>query len=80
MKPGTLAVCVAPIQSKFNNVLQLVEFIELWKLLGADHFYFYVLSAASDVRRVLKYYKKSGTVTIMNWNLRGLFNVLQLKL
>lgn len=62
-------VCVPPL---FGNIQKetLVEFIELTRLLGAEHFIFYdyhILS--SDFHRVLEYYSKKDIVTVIPWKL-----------
>ncbi|KAJ8315236.1 hypothetical protein KUTeg_007386 [Tegillarca granosa] len=62
-------VCVPPL---FGNVQKesLVEFIELTRILGAEHFIFYdyhILS--SDFHMVLEYYRKRNIVTVIPWKL-----------
>lgn len=72
-------VCLPPI---FGNVssTRLVEFIELSRILGADHFHFYVYadSSTGDVKKannsvsfmpILDYYKSQGLVTYESWAL-----------
>lgn len=71
LKPLTLAVCAISISSKFQTPLRLVEFIELWKILGADHFYFYDLFAQPQMKKLLAHYSSEGVATVMNWNLKG---------
>lgn len=68
-----IAVCVGPAQNYFSNVLRIVEFVELYKQLGASKFYFYKNSVSDDVDRLFKYYQKQGIVEIFNWNLTGEF-------
>ncbi|XP_046573129.1 beta-1,4-galactosyltransferase galt-1-like [Haliotis rubra] len=63
---GRFAVCIPPLFGKINP-LRLVEFIELSRLLGSNHFTFYTYFVSEDVMRVLKYYERQGVVTVMPW-------------
>ena len=61
-------VCVPPL---FGNIpaVTLIQFIELSKLLGAEHFYFYAHDVTEDIRKVLQHHKRDGTVTVIPWTL-----------
>ncbi|XP_053967259.1 beta-1,4-galactosyltransferase galt-1 [Anastrepha ludens] len=63
-----LSVCVGTLQQNYSDVLRVAEFIEVYRILGARHFYFYHLSASEDVMRLLKYYQREGIVDILQWN------------
>lgn len=71
-EPGALAVCVGPIFENYSNALRLVEFIEMYRILGAQHFYIYNKLSTNDVSLVVEYYKNRGVVTVLNWNLSGM--------
>ena len=47
------AVCVKPIYNGWNFALRLVEFLEMYRQQGADHFIFYNHSAGPEVIFVL---------------------------
>lgn len=64
-----LSVCLGPIQYHYDNALRIVEFIEIYKILGAQHFYIYVLDAAQDVIQVINHYQNKGIATVLPWNL-----------
>ncbi|KAI8127411.1 hypothetical protein FF38_03838 [Lucilia cuprina] len=68
-KPA-ISVCVGPLQSNYSDVLRIVEFVELYRIMGATHFYFYNLDCTPDVQRVLTYYRDKGLADILDWNLR----------
>ncbi|KAK3096068.1 hypothetical protein FSP39_022708 [Pinctada imbricata] len=61
-------VCVSPI---FGNVsyARLVEFIELSRLMGADHFTFYSYDVPKKLTEVLQYYTRLDIVTVLPWTL-----------
>lgn len=63
-----LAICVPPL---FGNVdiLRLTEFIELSRILGAQHFVFYPKFVSSELLSLLDYYQGLGLVTVMLWNM-----------
>lgn len=62
-------VCVTPLNFNYSKAYELVEMIELNRILGAEHFVFYNYSTASNVNHVLEYYKKMGIVEVLEWNL-----------
>lgn len=69
-----LSVCVAPLQLNSSTVLRVVEFVEMYRLLGATHFYFYCIQCSTDVASVLRHYRKHGLVDILPWNLGDSLN------
>lgn len=66
-----LAVCVGPAHNNFDNPLRVVEFVEMYKLLGATKFFFYNCSVSEDVDKVFQFYQELGVAQIMNWTLNG---------
>jgi len=71
-----LAVCVAPAHHNFGNVLRIVEFVEIYKLLGATRFYLYEKSVSSDASKALQYYKTTEHIAeILQWNLSDAVDV-----
>ncbi|XP_063975703.1 uncharacterized protein LOC135161763 [Diachasmimorpha longicaudata] len=63
-----LGVCVKPLHYDYNRVLQLVEFIELHRLLGASHITLYNDTVGSEAGCALQYYKSLGIVNILPWH------------
>ncbi|XP_058790320.1 uncharacterized protein LOC131663739 isoform X2 [Phymastichus coffea] len=63
-----LAVCVKPLHYDYNRVLQLIEFIELHKILGASHVTLYNDTLGSEAGCALKYYEARGLVTLLPWH------------
>lgn len=66
-----MGVCVKPLYHHYDRALWLVEFIELYRLLGVTHFTFYNHSIGGNVDRVLRYYRDQSKVTlqVLQWNL-----------
>ncbi|XP_022230426.2 uncharacterized protein LOC111079531 isoform X1 [Drosophila obscura] len=65
-----ISVCVGPLQENYSNVLRLVEFVEMYRLQGAAHFYFYFVDASDEVRRVLAHYQRQGLADVFEWNVQ----------
>ena len=68
-----IGVCVKPIYSNYNQTLDLIEFIELNKILGVSKFTFYNQSMSNQASCVLDYYSdQMGTqLSVRTWNLRA---------
>lgn len=64
----SFAVCVSPL---FGNISfhRVVEFIELSRLLGVDHFIFYNHSIPQQVSDALSYYISRNIVSVLPWSL-----------
>ncbi|KAF0311571.1 Glycosyltransferase family 92 protein F13G3.3 [Amphibalanus amphitrite] len=65
----SIGVCVKPLHFRYDAVAQLVEFIELQKLLGVDRFMFYNSSVGPRVDCALRWYGARGGVTVLPWRL-----------
>lgn len=64
-----MVVCAGPLQNNFSNSLRLVEYFEIYKILGATKFYIYNDSITTSVDRVLRHYQKEKTVEVFQWKL-----------
>ena len=68
-KIHNFTVCVTPLNLNYSNVHQLVEMIELNRMLGADYFVFYNYSTWKTVDAILEYYKELGIAEVIQWKL-----------
>ncbi|XP_042211147.1 beta-1,4-galactosyltransferase galt-1-like isoform X1 [Homarus americanus] len=66
---GNMSVCIKPFHYNFDRAVWLVEFIEFYRLLGADKFIFYNHTTGSNVEAVLRHYQDLGVATILPWEL-----------
>ena len=65
-----IGVCVKPIHFHYNKTYELIEFIELNKILGVTKFTFYNHTMSDDVSCVLNYYmNQENVVSVKPWNL-----------
>ncbi|XP_053409109.1 glycosyltransferase family 92 protein F13G3.3-like [Mercenaria mercenaria] len=64
-------MCLSPMHSSFSDSSQLLEWIELHKILGVERFLIYVQSVSNDVKQVLKFYEKENNamVATLPWSL-----------
>uniref|UniRef100_A0A182MBL3 Glycosyltransferase family 92 protein n=1 Tax=Anopheles culicifacies TaxID=139723 RepID=A0A182MBL3_9DIPT len=67
----SLAVCVGPLHHNFAYALRMVEFIEYYKMNGAERFYVYNKSATPEVDSVLRHYQATGLVQVLDWHFDG---------
>ncbi|XP_041978225.1 uncharacterized protein LOC121732421 [Aricia agestis] len=65
----TLHVCVKPFHYSYSRDEWLIEWFELNRLLGANHFYMYNESLSAPVSCLLEHYQKQGLVTLLPWKL-----------
>lgn len=59
-------VCIS-VMFNYNKVLNLIEAMEMFKLLGVQRVAIYKTSCDSTVQKVLDYYVKSGFLEIIPW-------------
>ena len=65
-----LGVCIKPIRSNYNQTINLIEFIEFNKILGASKFFFYNLTMTHEIDCILNFYQhKENSVQVMDWDL-----------
>ncbi|XP_015904753.1 beta-1,4-galactosyltransferase galt-1 [Parasteatoda tepidariorum] len=68
-KPEGVAVCIKPLHYEYNKVKNLIEFIELNRIMGVNHFVLYNHTVGPDVECILKKYVTEGVVTVLPWQL-----------
>ncbi|RUS81279.1 hypothetical protein EGW08_010953 [Elysia chlorotica] len=60
----SFAVCVSPLFGDISPS-KVIEFIELSRILGAEHFYMYNFSIPASVSLVLEHYRNLGLITVL---------------
>nr|KAG5712761.1 hypothetical protein BaRGS_029816 [Batillaria attramentaria] len=66
---SNFTVCVKPINFYYSRAYELVEFIELNRMLGADKLVFYIFSVGPNAESVLRWYETVGIVELVDWKL-----------
>ncbi|XP_066436506.1 uncharacterized protein [Eleutherodactylus coqui] len=64
---ANFTVCISTMYGNFNNVLQFIQTMEMYKLLGAQKVTIYVKNCSLWVERILDYYSKEGLVEVVPW-------------
>ncbi|XP_059159317.1 beta-1,4-galactosyltransferase galt-1-like [Physella acuta] len=62
-------VCVTPLNFRYSRAYELVEMVEMNKLLGAQRVVFYNHSTGANVDKVLDYYIQRGDIEVLPWHL-----------
>lgn len=65
----TFTACLMPLNFNYSRDFELIEWIELNRILGAEKFVVYNYSSADNVKRVLKYYSERGLAEVVQWQL-----------
>ncbi|XP_013926501.1 PREDICTED: UPF0392 protein F13G3.3-like [Thamnophis sirtalis] len=68
-------ICVSTMFGKYDNVLQFVQSMELYRLLGAQRVTIYKNSCSPLMEKVLDYYISQGIVEIIPWPIDSYLNV-----
>ncbi|XP_018613952.1 glycosyltransferase family 92 protein F13G3.3-like isoform X2 [Scleropages formosus] len=66
--------CISNLFGGYNNVLQFVQTIEVYKILGIQKVYIYNTSCGPDLEKVLHYYEEEGTLQIEPWPIDKFLN------
>ncbi|KAH1179281.1 hypothetical protein KIL84_021864, partial [Mauremys mutica] len=68
-------VCISTMFGNYNNVLQFIQSIEMYKILGAQKVVIYKNSCSQLMEKALEFYIAEGTVEIIPWPITSYFNV-----
>ena len=62
-------LCISPLHFRYGRDYELVEWMEVNQLFGADYFVFYNESVHTNVQKVLEQYIKEGFTETVQWHL-----------
>ncbi|XP_058015370.1 uncharacterized protein LOC131186117 [Ahaetulla prasina] len=75
-KPSVdFTICMSTMFGNYDNVLQFVQSMELYRLLGVQRVTIYKNSCSSLMEKVLEYYISQGIVEIIPWPIDSYLNV-----
>lgn len=66
--PYEFTICIS-VMYDYKSVLNLVQSMEMFRLLGAQRVVIYKTNCDSDTQKVLDYYEKSGFVEVIPWTI-----------
>ncbi|XP_059360421.1 glycosyltransferase family 92 protein F13G3.3-like [Carassius carassius] len=67
-------VCISNLFGDYNNVLQIAQSMEMYKLLGVQHVVIYNTSSGPDLEKLLKHYEMEGILEIVPWPIDQFLN------
>ncbi|XP_016300424.1 uncharacterized protein LOC107656975 isoform X1 [Sinocyclocheilus anshuiensis] len=67
--PYEFTICIS-VMYDYESVLNLVQSMEMFRLLGAQRVVIYKTNCDSDTQKVLDYYEKNGFVEIIPWTIK----------
>ncbi|XP_042334652.1 beta-1,4-galactosyltransferase galt-1-like [Sceloporus undulatus] len=73
--PVEFTVCISTMFGDYNNVLQFIQSMEMYKLLGMQKVVVYKNSCSQLMERVLDFYVAEGTLEIVPWPITSYLNV-----
>ncbi|XP_066466976.1 uncharacterized protein [Tiliqua scincoides] len=73
--PVQFTVCISPMHGEYNNILQFIQSMEMYKILGVDKVVIYKNSCSQLMEKVLDFYVAEGTVEIIPWPIDSYLSV-----
>uniref|UniRef100_A0A8C7GLG6 Glycosyltransferase family 92 protein n=1 Tax=Oncorhynchus kisutch TaxID=8019 RepID=A0A8C7GLG6_ONCKI len=71
---SNFTVCWSNLFGNNNNVLQVTQTLEMYKLLGVQHVVVYNTSCGPDLERLLQSYTQEGFVEVVPWPINQYMN------
>ncbi|XP_025019135.1 uncharacterized protein LOC112540019 [Python bivittatus] len=68
-------ICLSVMYENYSNVLQFIQSMEMYKILGAERVYIYKTSCSLLMDQILKFYVEEGTVEIIPWPITSYVNL-----
>src|SRR6218665_2385300 len=68
-KVSNFTICIPPLFGDYMTTGELIEFIEMNRLLGADKFILYLASPKKELISCLLSYARVGLVELNNWTI-----------
>ncbi|KAG2470123.1 GGTA1 galactosyltransferase, partial [Polypterus senegalus] len=68
-----LTVCINKVLDEYSNVLQLIQSIEMYRLLGVGKVWVYKMSCSDRMQQVLDYYAQDGFIEVLSWDISQMF-------
>ncbi|NXX52004.1 GALT1 galactosyltransferase, partial [Tricholaema leucomelas] len=65
--PVDFTVCISTMFGNYNNVLQFIQSMEMYRILGAQKVMIYKNNCSHLMEKVLKFYIEEGIVEVIPW-------------
>ncbi|XP_072273050.1 uncharacterized protein [Pyxicephalus adspersus] len=64
---ANFTVCISTMFGNYSNVLQFIQTMEMYRILGAQKVVIYLNSCSPQVEKVLRYYITQGILEVILW-------------
>ncbi|KAM9324225.1 glycosyltransferase family 92 protein F13G3.3-like [Gastrophryne carolinensis] len=64
---ANFTVCISTMFGNFSNVLQFIQSMEMYRILGAQRVMIYLNSCSPLMEKVMQYYVRQGMLEIVPW-------------
>ncbi|MBN3319785.1 YSNK protein, partial [Atractosteus spatula] len=72
--PYEFTVCISNLFDDYNNVLQFIQTMEVYKILGIQKVTIYNTSCGPQMDKVLHYYSEEGLLEVVPWPITKFLN------
>ncbi|XP_064410328.1 beta-1,4-galactosyltransferase galt-1-like [Latimeria chalumnae] len=69
------SICISTLHSNYNNVLQFIQSIEMYRILGAQKVFVYKENCSPMLEKTIQYYSKEGIIEVIDWPIGFYFNL-----
>ncbi|KAM5125405.1 beta-1,4-galactosyltransferase galt-1-like [Mantella aurantiaca] len=64
---SNFTICISTMYGNYDNALQMIQNMEMYKILGASKVTIYNTSCSQNVDKVLRHYMDEGTLEVVSW-------------
>lgn len=64
---ANFTVCISTMFGNYSNVLQFIQTMEMYQLLGAQKVVIYLNNCSPQVEKIMRYYITQGTLEVVPW-------------
>ncbi|KAM9330228.1 beta-1,4-galactosyltransferase galt-1-like [Gastrophryne carolinensis] len=72
---SNFSICMSTLYGGYNNALQIVQNLEMYKILGASRVTMYITNVTQNVEKVLRHYIDEGILEMVSWPIDRHFKV-----
>ncbi|KAM3912070.1 beta-1,4-galactosyltransferase galt-1-like [Leptodactylus fuscus] len=64
---ANFTICISTMFGNFNNVLQFIQSMEMYQILGAQRVMVYLNSCSPQMQKAMQYYIARGILEVVDW-------------
>ncbi|XP_073397265.1 beta-1,4-galactosyltransferase galt-1-like isoform X1 [Dendrobates tinctorius] len=70
-----ILICISAMFDAYSNVLQFIQSMEMYRMLGAEKVIIYHTESSPDMKKILSYYVDLKFVELISWPITSFINV-----